>query len=161
MRVLLSCLILLYSSTLASSLAQSITAVNEDSTRQVSFKLSQGVQCEVEVTGKSVVVRGKLASIDSASFQLKLGDGYYTSIRFDQLLRMRHRHYARQRLTGTGAGSGLLGGNGVTSKALLPVVAVAALTGAGIAALSPQQATFRPRDPSSYRGWRFWASLPK
>lgn len=160
MRVLLSCLILLYS-TLASSLAQSITAVNENSTRQVSFKLSQGVQCEVEATGKPVVVRGKLASIDSAGFQLKLGDGYYTSIRFDQLLRMRHRHYARQRLTGAGAGSGLLGGNGVTSKALLPVVAVAALTGAGIAALSPQLATFRPKDPSGYRGWRFWASLPK
>lgn len=158
MRLLFCCLILVFSSC-SPCLAQFIDAINEDSTRRVQFRLNRGVECEVDVAGKPVIVHGKLASIDSTNFQLKLSDGYYTTVLIDQLIRMRYHRYTRQRLAG--AGSGLLSGSGLhgSSTSLIPLVAVSALTGLGIAALTSERASFRHKDPSIYQGWIFRASL--
>jgi len=158
MRLLL-CWLILFFSACSPCWAQVIEAINEDSTRQVQFRLNRGVECEVNVANKPVIVRGELVLIDSTSFRVNLGDGYYTTVLIDQLIRMRYHRYTRQRLAAAGAGSGLLSGNVVSSSSVasIPLVAVSALTGLGIV-LASQRASFRHKDPSSYQGWTFRAS---
>ena len=136
---------------------QVIEAVNEDSSRQIRFRLNEGVECEVNVANRPVVVRGKVVLINSTNFRLKLSDGIYTTVLLDDLIRMRRRRYAQKHLAATSTGSGFLVGSTI-SRPSLATVAVSALTGLGMA-LASGQASFRHKDPSIYRGWMFKAVL--
>ena len=155
MRLLVSLVLLLFICT-TSGWAQFIQATNENASRQLRYGLNQGVECEISVGHRPVLVRGKLVLIDSMSFRLQLGDGYYTTVLLNQLIRLRSRRYVRQRLAAAGTVSSLLGGTTLSSPSLatMPLVAVSALTGLGIA-LAGERASFRRKDPSTYQGWIF------
>ena len=142
--------------------AQVIEAANEDSSRQVEFRLHQGVECEISIDNRPMKVRGKLVSVDSTSFRLDMGDSYYTTIYLNKLIRMCHRRYGRQRLAAASTGLGLLGGSTISSPSLasVPIVAASALTGLGMF-LTSTPSSFRRKDPSAYQGWSFRAFSQK
>jgi hypothetical protein len=140
---------------------QSVEATSEDSTRTVRFEVGQGVECELLVEKQPIQTRGILSAVDSVSFRLDFGGGYFTTVYLDKLTRMRKRSYQRQRgaTAASALGAGLGSGGYFLTNAgpsTLVGVAVAALTGLGLAVASSKR-PFRPKDPSIYQGWLFVA----
>ncbi len=135
--------------------AQYVEAVNEDATRHRRFRLKQGVECELDINDRPVILRGKLIQIDTAGFKLELGKSYYTNVPLSKLIRIRHHRYTRQRVASAGIGANLLGPK-ISSQTFgsASLVALSALTGLGIA-LAKESSTFRRKDPSIYHGWSF------
>jgi hypothetical protein len=151
-------LVLLFSLNYA-GYGQSVDAVSEDSARVVRFLAGQGVACELLVNKQVVQTRGVLSAVDSVSFRLDFGGGYFTTIYLDKLIRMRQRSYTRRR--GVAAVSGLgaaLGGGGYALQTAGPgtlvAVGMSALAGLGLA-VAAEKPGFRRKDPSVYQGWAF------
>jgi hypothetical protein len=167
MKLIFRLLLLLLCCPSCATLAQTIEAVNEDSTRTVVFRTGQGVECELLLEKQTIQTRGILSSVDSVSFRLDFGGGYFTTIYLDKLTRMRRRAYSRRRGAAAlaGMGTGLAtSGPFMPGPALRPetlvAVGLSALAGLGLAVAATKPG-FRRKDPSTFKGWTFAAQPGK
>ncbi len=134
--------------------AQSIEAINDDSTKRVLFTVNKLVECMVEINRQPVPVRGYIRLIEPTEFRVETAPGMYQSVQLQQLLSMRtvNRRYMK-RLGMAGAPLMYTPINGGMHSSPTSVVAAAVL-GVGIAAV---EGTFDKSSgvPSGYQGWVF------
>ena len=134
--------------------AQSIEAINDDSTKRVLFTVNKLVECIVEINRQPVPVRGYIRLIDPTEFRVETAPGMYQIVQLQSVLSMRtvSRRYLK-RLGAAGAPLIYSPINGGMHSSPTAVVAAAVL-GAGIAAVG---GTFdnTAGGPSGYQGWVF------
>lgn len=138
--------------------AQSLVAINEDSTQIRRFRPRQFIECLVS-TGKAApgVVYGRLKLFDARSFLLETGRNQWESVRLSDVIAVRrsNRRAAWPMLFGGGSTMAGSSSAGFVAQRVNPAsVAGAAIMGAGIATLRGDFSSRRYRW-SIYQGWQF------